>query len=367
MSISRRDFCSLVGAGVPATMVGSGDPTRLGSAPDGPIRLDSNENPYGPSPAARAAFAKALIDGGRYPGTQPLTESIARVAGAADANVLVTVGATEALTICARAFTDPGKPLVTAAPTYSAIASATESLGHPVVRVPIRPDGPLDLDQMADRAKGAGVVYLCNPNNPTGVLIPSATIAQFITRVNAESPETVMVFGEAYHEYLDQAEYRSAAAEALANPRVVVTRTFSKLYGLAGIRLGYLLGHQSTIQRLAPLRVPIGANGPGIAAAIAALGDQPELFRQRRLNTEGRVAAERFFAERGWRAYPASANYLFIDIKRDLVAFRAACQAEGLLIGRLYPPAETWARLTIGTPNEMRRGLAILDRLLGRA
>ena len=138
----------------------------------------------------------------------------------------------------------------------------------------------------------------------------------------------------------------------------------SKLYGLAGFRLGYLIGHQETLARLMPLRVPIGANSLGIAAAVAALGDQAEVARQRRLNREGREAAERFFRDRNWRFYPAAANYLFVDVKRDIRAFRTMCEEKGLLIGRHYPPADTWMRLTIGTPEEMRGAMGILGTVL---
>ncbi|MFN0179995.1 MAG: pyridoxal phosphate-dependent aminotransferase [Gemmatimonadales bacterium] len=367
MPLDRRDFCALLGAGLPASMIGSEAGREPSQPPDTPIRLDSNENPYGPSAAARAAFSRALADGGRYPSGQALTAAIATAVGGAESNVLVTVGATEALGICAQTYTSPTAPLVTAAPTYAAIATATEALGHPVIRVPIAPDGGLDLERMAERARGAGAVYLCNPNNPTGVLRPATAIGGFIERVTAASRETVVVIGEAYHEYLDDPGYRSAVLEAINHPRVLVTRTFSKLYGLAGVRLGYLVGHADTIRRVAARRVPLGANGPGMAAALAALADEPERLRQRRLNRAGREEAERFFRERGWRFHSAAANYLFIDVKREITAFRALCQARGLLIGRYYPPADTWARLTIGSPAEMRRAYPILDAVLGRA
>jgi histidinol-phosphate aminotransferase len=281
-----------------------------------------------------------------------------------EANVLLTVGATEGLYLAARAFTRPDAGLITAGPSYAAIATATEGLGHPVTRVPILPDGGLNLETMAERARGAGVVYLCNPNNPTGVLTPATELAGFIARVGAASPETTIVVGEVYHEYIDNPAYASVAPTALTNPRILVSRTLSKLYGLAGLRLGYLIGHQDTLAKLMPLRVPIGANSLGIAAAVAALGDQAEVARQRRLNREGREAAERFFRDRGWRFYPAAANYLFVDVKRDIRAFRAACEEKGLLIGRYYPPADNWARITIGTPDEMRGAFGILERVL---
>lgn len=365
MPLSRRDFCHLLGAGAaaPAVLprVREGN---CGWTTDPFIRLDNNENPYGPSPAARAAMAAVLPEGGRYPGSQPLVAAIARENGVAEANVLLTVGATEGLGICARTFTGPAAPLVTGAPSYAAIATAAEAMGHPVIRVPLREDGGLDLDLMARQAQGAGLVYLCNPNNPTGTLVPGAELRRFIARVEATAPATTIVVGEAYHEYVESPGYESAVGAALRSPRVIVNRTFSKLYGLAGLRLGYLIAQEETLRRVAAQRVPLGAGVVAIAAALAALADAPERERQRRLNTAGRKAAERFCAGRGWRFHTAHANYLFLDVGRDVTRLRAACQEQGLLIGRPYPPADTWARITIGTPDEMHRGLAILARVL---
>jgi len=360
MALTRRSFCGVLGATLPAVAL---DSASL-AVDDGPIRIDNNENPYGPSPAARAAIAKAVAEGGRYPSSQQLVAAIARVEGIPESSVLLTVGATEALLVVAKAFTGPAAGLVTAAPSYPAIATATELLGHPVTRIPIRADGALDLDQMADRARGSGVVYLCNPNNPTGVLVPAAAIGDFVATLGAVAPAATVVIGEAYHEYLDASSYQSAGSLAMANPRVLITRTFSKLYGLAGLRLGYLIGREETLKEVGRHRVPIGANGVGIAAATAVLADSAERLRQRRLNREGRQVAERFFAERGWRYYPGEANYLFVDVRRDIASFRAACEAEGLLIGRPYPPADTWAMITIGTPADMRRAFAVLETVL---
>ena len=372
MAISRRTFCRDVSASVPAALLG----TRLSALPTehvltarravDPIRLDSNENPYGPSPAARAAIVDAMSHGGRYPGpaVQALVESLAKVNGVAPGNVMLTVGSTEALAMCARAYTRADAPLVTAAPTYDSVAAAAERLGNRAIRVPIAAGGSVDLDAMAARSTGAGLVYVCNPNNPTGVSVSGAALREFVGRLATRSPKTTVLVGEAYHEYMETPSYESMAGETLRNPRLLVTRTFSKLYGLAGMRIGYLIGDESTLRELSAFRVGLGANFAAVAAAGAALADDGERVRQRRLNREGRVAAEQFFSQRGWRTYPGEANYLFVEIRRDVAPFRAACEAKGLLIGRPYPPATTWARITIGTPDEMGRALGILEDAL---
>jgi histidinol-phosphate aminotransferase len=279
---------------------------------------------------------------------------------------MLTVGATEGLTMCARAYTRPDAPLVTAAPSYAAVATATEALGHQAIRVPIASRGSVDLDAMAARGTEgarAGLVYVCNPNNPTGVSVSGAALRDFVGHLAALSPTTVLV-GEAYHEYMETPGYESMAADVLQNPRVLVNRTFSKLYGLAGLRLGYLIGHEATLRELAVLRVGLGANSAAVAAASAALADDAERVRQRRLNRDGRIAATRFFSARGRRVYPGEANYLFIEIGREVAPFRAACEAKGLLVGRPYQPATRWARLTIGTPDEMGAALGIFEDVL---
>ncbi|MDQ6829343.1 MAG: aminotransferase class I/II-fold pyridoxal phosphate-dependent enzyme [Gemmatimonadota bacterium] len=371
MSLSRRAFCRTIGAVAPLSFldasvampaIGPGRP----SPSDGLIHLDNNENPYGPSPAARATAAQAIAEGGRYPG-DAVTTLIAKIAAAnavAPDNVLLTVGATEALIICAKAFTRPDGHLVTAAPSYATIASATERIGNKVVRVPIRADGALDLDAMVAQARGAGLVYICNPNNPTGMIAPAQAIRDLVARVGEVVPTAIILIGEAYHEYIDVPAYASAAPDTTLNARLLVSRTFSKLYGLAGLRLGYVIGLPEPLQKLTAHRVGLGANIVAVAAATAALGDDAERLRQRRLTKEGRERTLRFFKERGWRTYPAEANYVFADVRRDIGAFRAACQAQGVLIGRAYPPTDTWARITIGTPDEMDRALPILERVL---
>lgn len=362
MPLSRRDFCQLLGTSAAGSALA--ERGRFRPSTSGPIRLDSNENPWGPSPAARDAMLRALADGARYPESAPLVAAIATANGVQEGNVLLTVGATEGLGLAARAFTGSTRPLVTAAPSYGAIATATEQLGHPVIRVPVGPDGGLDLGAMVSRAQGAGVLYLCNPNNPSGTLLPGAAIPGALAELERSSPGTAVVVGEAYHEYVVAPAYRSAVPEAVRRPGVLVNRTFSKLYALAGLRLGYLVGHEETIRRLATLRVPIGASSLAVAAGLAVLADTPERERQRALNAATRRWAEAFVTGRGWRACEAHANYLFIETGRPIGELRAACQARGLLIGRFYPPAETWARVTIGTPDETRAGFGILDAVL---
>ena len=368
MSMSRRGFCHLIGASLtlhdgslPEWDASTNRDPETGASP---IRLDNNENPYGPFPAARAAVAKAIDEGGRYPSAELLVEAVAKANGVRPANVLLTVGATEGLALSAYTFSGATAPLVTAAPSYGAIASAAERLGHPVIRVPLSSDGKIDLEAMERRAAGAGLVYICNPNNPTGTIVSATDLRGFLARLGSASPSTAIVIGEAYHEYIADSSYATAVPEAIRRPGILVNRTFSKLYGLAGMRLGYLIAHEETIKRVSPYRVPLGANGFAIAAASAALADEPERVRQRDLNEVGRKAAERFFRERGWEVYDGRANFVFVNVKRDIAAFRSACQANGLLIGRPYPPAISWARFTIGTPGEMSRAFSILERLL---
>ena len=189
----------------------------------------------------------------------------------------------------------------------------------------------------------------------------------FVARVHRVEPRCTVVVDEAYHEYVDDPRYASALPLALEDRRVVVARTFSKVHGLAGLRVGYAVGHADTIADLAPHALDIGVNGLGAAGALASLADTGRVAREQALNREAREHTRRFFVDAGFAPADAQANFLMVDLRRDAAAFRDACRAEGVLIGRLFPPLRTHARVSIGTMDEMRRATDVFRRLLARA
>ena len=346
---------------------GDGDlPGRIGAP--AAMRLDSNENPYGPAPAVIDAVKAAFGETNRYPyaPTAALRAALAKAnGGLGDDQVLLGAGSAEVLRMAVLAFTSASRPLVVALPTYESPSRDAALFGHAVREVPVRDDLSVDLDRLAEAAVGAGCVFLCNPNNPTGIVHDRASVEAFIARVHRESPETTILVDEAYHEYVDDPRYASMIAMAATDPRVVVSRTFSKVHGLAGLRVGWAVATGPTIAAMRRFAVGLAVNTLGASAALAALA-QPatHLERQRTLNREAREYATRWFHDAGYGVGPSETNFIVVDVRRDVKAFQAACRAEGVLVGRSFPRMATRARISIGTMDEMRRATEAFKRAL---
>jgi histidinol-phosphate aminotransferase len=394
MPVSRRTFVRTVGAGsagllalpwVTARGAEAGTiavmPGAPGMAPfegDGDVagrvlapqmlRLDSNENPYGPAPAVLDAVRDALGDCNRYAyaPTATLRTALARAnGGLAEDQVMLGAGSAEVLRTAVLAFTSATRPLVVAVPTYESPARDAALYGHAVREVPVRDDLTVDLDRMAEAAIGAGLVFLCNPNNPTGIVHDRASVEAFIARVHRTSPDTTVLVDEAYHEYVDDPGYGSCVAVAASDPRVVVSRTFSKVHGLAGLRVGWAVGAAPTIAAMRRFAVPLAVNHLGAIAAAAALA-QPasHVERQRALNREAREHVTRWFRDQGYAVGPSETNFVVVDIRRDVKAFQAACRAGGVLVGRAFPRMPTRVRISIATLDEMRSAKETFVRAL---
>jgi histidinol-phosphate aminotransferase len=386
VSLSRRDFfrsAGVSGIGVLALplIAGRGREALLeaAAAPAGPaagapaavpksatIRLDSNENPHGPAPEAFDAIRSAFADANRYPeySSSDLVEAIARRHGVAAENVVAGCGSTEILGAAVRAFVAPDRRLVTASPTFELPAMFAATMGAPVEPVRVTEALQLDLEAMASKAAGAGLVYICNPNNPTASIRPASQIQETIARVMKESAGTTILVDEAYFDFVEDPSYATAIPIALDNPRVVVARTFSKVFGLAGLRVGYAVAHPDTIGSLRKHVLFASVNGLGAAAAIASVPLRDHVLTQRRLNREARDFTRSFFETAGYRTFPSEANFMMVDVHRDARAFRDACRALGVSIGRPFPPLTSHARISIGTLEEMRRACAIFERAL---
>ena len=327
---------------------------------NGEIRLSSNENPLGPGDRALDAVREAFRDASRYPdNTSPsigdLQNALAAANEARPEHVMLAAGSGELLKDAVQAFTSKSKHLVTATPTYLTSARVAEYLGTEVRAVPVDSDGKLNLVAMAEAARGAGLVFVCNPNNPTGTVHQAEAIADFVERVQRISPETVIHFDEAYHEYVTDPGYRSALSLSLSTPNVFVSRTFSKVYGMAGLRIGYAVGHRDTIAQLARYGLPTGASNVSVAAAYSSFQDTVRMHREVKRNAEARLFTVDFFRNAGYEVFESSANFIFVNIRRPASELRDACREQGIRIGRDFPPMEkTHARISIGTMEEMQ-------------
>ncbi len=335
--------------------------------PNGPIRLSSNENPVGPPPVAVEALMAALgADAQRYPSgpVHKLTERIAAHHSVPVESVVVGCGSGEILRMATYAFTSVQRPLVTAAPSFEDPTRYAELLGARVDAVPVTKDLKLNLDEMADRARGAGLVFVCNPNNPTGTVHGSKIITDFVERVLRVSPGTTVLIDEAYHHYVQDPSYQTALPLALGRRNVVVCRTFSKLYGMAGLRLGYAVAQPETIAALRQQRLANSVNALVAPAAAAALGDEGLIARERARNHAAREFTRAALADLGYPPIPSEANFVMVDVRRDVREFNRACAGHGVLIGRPFPPLLTHARISIGTMEEMRAALDVFKQVL---
>jgi histidinol-phosphate aminotransferase len=387
MSLSRRAFVRSVGLGTAVALggriLGGGrligpwtrDVTQALAAAgrDEALLLHNNENPLGPGAKALAAMRATLaapgVPAARYISLAPdLAAAIAAKYGCRPQNVLVGCGSTQVLRSATHAFTSPSRPLVAGTPSYEECPDYARLLGVPVIDVPLTATMHLDLDRMAAAAKGAGMVFLNNPNNPTATLHPATAITAFVDRVQRESPETTIVIDEAYHEYVTDPAHQSPISVALDDPRVIVARTFSKAYGMAGLRVGFAVGHPETIRRMLEIQYRQGNNVLGLSAALAVIEDDDRLEQERRRNTEARQFTLDWFRQHGFSATDSQCNFIFAGIGRPAREFREGCRRHDVFVGREFPPFErTHARISIGTLAEMQRAVRVFEQVLGKA
>jgi histidinol-phosphate aminotransferase len=336
------------------------------------VRINTNENPLGPGQHVLDAIAGKFPEAGRYPfnatqheGTLPALIA-AKFPGAKPENVVMGAGSGEILTNAVRAFTSAARPLTTGWPSFENPTDTARKIGTPVRQVKLTDKLQIDIEKTIEAAKGAGLVFFCNPNNPTATVHGKAAVADFVKRVRAASPETIILIDEAYHDYVTDPNYSSAVDLALSTPNVFVTRTFSKAYGMAGLRIGYAIGHAPAIRRLNDFKLPYGIGTPHIAAMSAALNNPAHLEQERRRNTEVRAFTIKAFADLGFPATDSQSNFIFVNIKRPAASFRDACAAAGVLVARDFPPFEkTHCRITIGTMAEMQRAVDVFRKVLG--
>lgn len=379
MPLSRRAFLASVGAGSASVLLGpvisargaeallalgrpAPDDAAWDTLPAGLVRIDSNENPNGPGDRVFAAVRGSFGVANRYPRDEERAalEAIATARGVKVENLMLGCGSTEILRVVTAAFAGPGRALVQGSPTFEVMGRFAPVMGAPVRNVPVDAHLRLDLDAMADAARGAGVVYLCNPNNPTATVQGAAVVRQFVDRVAAASPATVVLIDEAYHEYVDDPSYATAIPLALENPNIVVARTFSKVYGMAGLRLGYAIARPETLKRMRPWLLETNTNQPALAGATATVADTARIADQQRLNRAARAFTLDFFRNAGYATSDSQANFVMADIKRDVKTFRAECLKQGVSVGRPFPPLNTHLRVSIGTMAEMQQAVAVI-------
>ncbi len=333
-------------------------------APGGPIDLSSNENPYGPSPQALEAMVRTQPVACRYPDAaeQRAIEAIARHHGLPPERVVLGCGSSEVLRLCDAAFLGPGRTVVAAEPTFEAVLHYARVTKAEVVQLPLDSAFRHDLGAMAAACDArAGLVYVCNPNNPTGTIVRGDVLEAFLARVLSSA---VVLVDEAYHHFVEDPAYRSAASMLDGFPNLVVTRTFSKIYGMAGMRLGYALASAANAEALRAQAAWGNVNVAVLEAALASLADPDHATRQRELLNGTRRALCRALEQDGRRYIPSETNFLMIDVGGDVKPLIAAFEARGFRVGRRFAAMPGWLRVTIGRPEETQAFLATLRELV---
>jgi histidinol-phosphate aminotransferase len=377
MATSRRGFIQFVGLNslaVAATGCATARPARTAAAtpqaapPLGApgtrsslIRLSSNENSAGPGARVLTAMQDSFSFANRYAFRLPseLTDAVAASLGVQASQIALGCGSSEILDVAAASFLGPGRGLVTAMPTFELLSGRAAMWRAPVVDVPVDSELRLDLGQMAARAAGAGLIYICNPNNPTGTVHGAADIETFVAAALRTEPKATILIDEAYHEYVEHADYKTAIPLALANPRVVVSRTFSKIYGMAGLRVGFAVGQPATLDAMNRFLDSGRMSCLSARAALAALADPARVAELRGENHAARAMTVQAFRETGYRVVDSDANFVMADVRRDIRVFQRACRNRGVEIARPFPPLLTWARITIGTMAEMQQAVMV--------
>jgi histidinol-phosphate aminotransferase len=294
-----------------------------------------------------------------------LRDTIARKVSVRPENIALGAGSWELLRTAVRLYTSSSRPLVTASPSFENPEQMAEQLGVGVKRVPVDKEGRLDLDKMAQAARWSGLVFFCNPNNPTGTVHSAKAMAEFVGRVRRESPETAILIDEAYHDYVTDPGYATSLALALEHPNVFITRTLSKAYGMAGLRIGYAVGQPRTIEAFNRWAITFNQNSLSVAAAVAALGDQAHIDAERARNTEVRQFTTTYFQGLGHKVMASQTNFVFVEINRPAEEFKKACAEQRVQVGRKFPPLEkTYARVSLGTMDEMKRATEVFTRVL---
>ncbi len=371
-TLSRRSFSKLFGLGAAYATLNSIPISKLPIAVSAQaaksstttiVRLSSNENPYGPPQAALKAMTDGFSLAWRYPdeSADMLADDLANMHNVSSDQIILGAGSGEILKVCAVAFTSRERKLVVANPTFEALGRHAGVAGAEVVKIDLTPDYRHDLEKMLAAANGAGLVYICNPNNPTASITPKEQVASFLAKI---SPTTMVLVDEAYHHYVESKDYESVIPLVKQYPNLIVARTFSKIYGMAGMRCGYGVTQNATIGRLRVHQSFDSVNILALVAAQTSLKDADHVPRSRKINNEARKLVYSQLDSLGYRYIPSHANFLMIDLRREARPVIRALRGHNIEVGRVFPALPNHLRVTIGTSANMNAFLTAFKQVM---
>jgi histidinol-phosphate aminotransferase len=293
----------------------------------------------------------------RYPDEHDklLIDKLGEINGVQHDQILLGDGSNEILKLCADTFTGKEKgKLIVADPTFEAILNQARANGADVVKVPLTRTFSHDLPKMLAAASN-GLVYICNPNNPTASITPKNELREFI----AKTPrETIILVDEAYFHYADAPDYETVIPLVKDHSNLIVSRTFSKIYGMAGLRCGYCVAQKETIEKMRPHQMWDSVNIMALAAASASLDDPAQVPNGRNWNSEARAFVTGELETMGYKSIPSQANFIMFDCKRPVVPLIQALKQRNVHVGRLFPALPNHMRLTIGKKSHMESFLS---------
>ena len=333
---------------------------ELPYAPVGGVRINANENPLGPCAAARSAVAAIMPEAGRYRFrlTEEFVSLFAQSVGVKADHVRIFAGSSEPLHYTVMAFTSPRASYVTADPGYEAGMYAAKSSGARVVKVPLTKTHAHDVRAMIAAAPNAGVFYVCTPNNPTGTLTSHSDIEYLLEN---KPKGSIVLVDEAYIHFCDAP---SVIDLVTSGHDLIVLRTFSKLYGMAGLRCGFAIGRPDLMQKIENYGggnfMPVTA----VAAASASLKDPQLVVERKHINAEVRDETFQWLDRNGYSYIPSVSNCFMLDTKRPAKEVIAAMARQNVFIGRIWPVMPTYTRITVGTREEMNQFQGALQKVM---
>ena len=367
MTISRRELLGTLASGMALQAFG-GLSLTAACAPshetplDGPIYLSGNENAYGPSKKVLAAMQESMASANRYPEKtcELLRDKLAAFHKVSPEQVILGCGSSEVLGMAVEEFLGPGKTLIQASPTCSLPGRSAKNTGASVINVPLNRNCEHDLDVMLARVDvTTALVYICNPNNPTGTLTPRKDIEGFIRKLPAT---TMVLIDEAYHPFVGASSSNPSFLDyPLNDGRVMVTRTFSKIHGLAGMRVGYLLASPENSLRLSRRRMGPGISAISARAAMAALDDHEFLAIAMKRNTDDRQEFMNQVGARMLRAIDSHTNFVMLNSVRPADEVFQHMKNHGVLVAPPVPEMSRFIRVSLGTPVEMAQFWRVWD------
>ena len=332
---------------------------------DAYAKLANNENPYGPSEAVMKAMTRAFKYANRYGYPDgDIVGELAKHHGVKPENIMLGAGSGEILDICCTAFLGSDKRVVGSDPSYNILYSQATAIKADVVKIPLLGDFRQDIASMITATKhnyrDVGFVYLCNPNNPTGRIVTKQEVRQLLDGVPEDVP---VLIDEAYHHYVEDPAYATSLPYVLEGRQVIIARTFSKIAGLAGMRLGYAVAPRELIQRMRP-------HGTGSVNAIvkwggvAALNDTETQAKVKRSALELRAKTTGELQSLGYSVIPSETNFFMVHLRRPVQPVIEAFKKKGVLVGRPFPPMLEHLRVSVGTPDEMGRFMAAFKEIM---